>query len=127
MSDEPKPNNPAAADDDRMPDKWQMPKPVFRTSEGDTPKSVHPDDEADLHETPALETVEVTADEAATEEAEPPTGPVKVKAADPKPTKRGCAFSVVAILTMVIVGVLIVAIALIYLFYSNPTADTFNN
>jgi hypothetical protein len=124
MSDEPEPNQ-VNTDDDRMADAWRMPKPVFRSSEGTTPKNVRPaDDPADLHETPTLDDDET---EVEVPGKEPSPKPMGIRAAAPKPRKGGCALSVFAITTLVALAAGGVVIALIYWFYLSPPPDPFSH
>lgn len=118
MSDEPNPIE--------KTDGWQLPEPVYRTSEGHTPKAP-PAEEVDT-ETPDDEFAKtlpapVLSDEAAaaiTEEM-----PAYQRAPEPpqKP-KSGCFRSAILIVGVIALFALSIVIALIYfLFYFRP-ADT---
>lgn len=128
MTDEP--NGHTADDDNRLPKAWAMPQPVFRSTDGITPKnrqkdaadaSTDPDSLAAAE--PATDpTVESTEDQAA-EKADR----IKVIAAPQKPKRGGCAFSVMAILMIIVSGLAALIIVLAYLYYSTPVPDPFNN
>ena len=114
MSDESKP-------DEIPPEDWVMPEPIFRTTEGHTPGSVH--ETLASNEIPT----EPGFREAITEETlglPPETEPVKVKAAAPKPKKRGCAKSFLVTLGLIGLAVAAVIAGLIYLLFYYKPAET---
>jgi hypothetical protein len=141
MTDEP--NGHTADDDNRLPAAWSMPEPVFRSSEGVTPKNRRADDAADKPiEISDLQTLEREGfdplAEPSEEQMDPPAEPndeqaaptpdrLKVIAAQPKTKKGGCAMSVMAILLIVVAGLAALIIVLGYLYYSTPAPDPFNN
>jgi len=118
---------------------WVMPKPVFRSSEGHTPKRApetdfsddmpteiaNKDDSAFAKPVPASEadTAEIetdTDDDKAGAPAAPKTSTVTPKAAEPS-KKGGCAKSFLFIVSMIGLAVAGIIIALIYfLFYYRP-------
>jgi hypothetical protein len=145
MSDEPKKPD--------SPDKWTMPEPVFRSTEGHTPAGIHatvPADESttapgfhqaktveteglppspDFHEAITAETEGLPAEsdfhQAKTVETEGlPSKTAKVKASPEKPKKRGCAKTFLFTVGLIGLGLAAMVIALVYfLFYYRP-ADT---
>jgi hypothetical protein len=114
MSDEPKPIENSA--------EWAMPEPVFRTSDGHTPKGP-PTDEVDTETPDAMNAddhlpVISDADAAATTEEMPAYKPAPV----PKPKGGGCFKSFLFILGAIALFAAIIVAALIYfLFYYKPT------
>jgi hypothetical protein len=129
MTDEP--NGHSADDDNRLPAAWTMPEPVFRSSEGVTPKNRRADDAADIPtEISNLQTLEREGPDPVAEPSEEQAAPIsdrlKVIAPQPK-AKKGCAMSVMAILLIVVAGLAALIIVLGYLYYSTPAPDPFNN
>ena len=123
MSDNTKPDDITVSD-------WILPVPVFRSTPGRTPKSVHE----------TLDAKEVTTQPGFTDEdfvdtltpdfvdskESPADEPVKVTPATPKAKKkRGCARSFLTVVSLIILAVIGVVIALIYfLSYDNPLGKT---
>ena len=122
MSDEPKP--------DETPAEWSMPEPVFRTTDGRTPKGAAVVDignedttEPGFHDAPTIKTADLVPSNT---EEKPAKGKVKVKAkaaAKPK-KKRGCAKSFLMTVGMIALIVIAIAAALIYFFVYYRPADT---
>ena len=113
--------------DDRMPDPWVMPTPVFRTSEGSTPKSVRGRDEGELDET--LEPHAQANSQAAAAVNAPPTPKPSVRVSikgTPQAASGSWAKPVVAVLAIIVIGVLVIAAAIVYLYYSSTPPDTFH-
>jgi len=129
MTDEP--NGHSAGDDNKLPKGWAMPEPVFRTSEGVTPKNRLKNDASE----PVADPAEIATDPESLTPADPVEDPpeqetserIKVIAAQPKTKKGGCASSIMAILLMIVIGLVAVLGVLVYLFYSTPPPDPFNN
>ena len=101
---------------------WQMPEPVFRSSEGHTPRSV-PDD--DLPTDPGFddEAPTETADRSDDDIQQPQTvrASSKTKVRHQKKKKRGCLKSVaLTIVVLVLSVVLIIGTVIYFLFYSGP-------
>lgn len=115
MSDEAK-----KADNDG---EWQMPEPVFRSSEGYTPKAAEAVPEDDFPTIPAF-------DEAPTETPDKPTDDDAVQTVRPKEKtrvrhqkkkKRGCLKSVALMIVILIASVaLIIGTVIYFIFYSGP-------
>ena len=118
------------------PEKWTMPDPVFRSTEGHTPSGIHatiPADESTtapgFHQAKTVETAGLPPEpdfhEAITAETEGlPSKAAKVKAAPVKSKKRGCAKTFLLTVGLIGLGLAAVVIALVYfLFYYRP-ADT---
>lgn len=127
MTDEP--NGQSADDDNRLPEAWTMPKPVFRSSEGVTPKNRLPDEAAFVSTDPDMLSGAETPAEKPDEDTDTATnerGRIKVVPAQPKAKTGGCAFSVVAILLMVAAGLAALIVVLAYFYYSTPPPDPFN-
>ncbi|MBK9215186.1 MAG: hypothetical protein IPM59_06245 [Chloracidobacterium sp.] len=99
---------------------WQMPEPVFRSTEGYTPKKVPSVEEALASEP--------DADELPTETPDKPDETIqtvrpkeKTRVRHQKKKKRGCLKSLaVTILVLVASVVLIVATIIYFIFYSGP-------
>lgn len=127
---------------------WVMPEPVFRTTEGQKPLSLH---ETEIQD--GVPTVEPGFSNAVTAETEvlpPPSEepvepgfrdaptietkglikepePVKVKAAAAKPTKKGgCAKSFFSTVLVIAIAVIAIIAALVYYFFYYRPADTVN-
>ena len=139
---------------DEMPSgEWVMPEPVFRTTEGQTPISLHEtviaDDvptvepgfrEADTLETEGLPPTDEDILPAIEDSVEPgfrdaPTietrgiladiEPVKVKAAPAKPQKKsGCAKSFFSVVLVISIIALAIIAALVYYFFYYRPSDT---
>lgn len=125
MSDEPDPKGQPIPDYDRMADAWQMPEPVFRSSEGVTPKTARKADApSDIDETPEPNGDDATAE--STPDAVQLAAPVSVRAAQAKPKKGGCAKSLFAIAAVILVAVTVVVLLVVYWYYSTPAPDPFN-
>jgi hypothetical protein len=149
MTDEP--NGQSTNDDDRVGTSWVMPQPVFRSTEGVTPKKSHkalseePTETAnvvDFSEDPTEVANVADISEEPTETAnvegisEPPTETtveeedisdlptaerLRVIPAQPTTSKGGCALSAIAIVGLIAVGMVVVALALAYYYYYNTT------
>lgn len=131
MSDEPKSENTPAED-------WVMPKPVFRTSEGSTPKGASnlPDDipteiankdESTFAKPEPEPDAETSEAEDGKDTADTAKEPIKVKAAAPKPKKskkRGCAKSFLLTVGMIAFAVIALTAAVIYFLFYYRVADT---
>ena len=122
MSDKPQ-------SDDKTLDGWVMPEPVFRTTPGHTPKSVHLTDPADeIPTAPGFSDDEDTIDtlvpgfvDVAETAAD---APIKVTAAPPKPKKSGCARSFLTVVSLVALAIIGVVAALVYFLFYYKATDT---
>ena len=121
MSDKPQ-------SDDKTLDGWVMPKPVFRTTPGHTPKSGHLTDPADEIPTePGFDdqdTIDTLVPDFVDISEPPAAAPVKVTAARPKLKKSGCARSILTVVSLVALAVIGVVAALIYFLFYYKLADT---
>ncbi len=139
MSDESKPTN----------GDWQMPEPVFRTSEGRTPKSAKNFDQDDVDtaspdlreaDTEEIETDVPDQDEIDTEtpesEEEPAGGEAEVYQERPpknvvrpavaKPAAGGCAKTISLILGIIAIsGAALLSAIVYFLYFYRPTDSTF--
>ena len=132
---------------DEMPSsEWVMPEPIFRSTPGQTPASMHETEikgevptvepgfrEADTLETeglpPGENSVEPGFREAPTVEIKGPDTPesVKVKAAAPKAKKGGCLRVLASSFLLIAVAALAIIAALIYyFFYYRQDSGPFN-
>ena len=131
MSDEPTPKDQTTNDSAEPSGGWVMPEPVFRSSEGRSPKPLTalPADEMDT-EMPNLDPLDITldaTDEFANAETDeivaPPVPDVQppVPPTTPPKKKGGCAKNVVFVLGGIGVFAAAAIIALVYfLFYARP-------
>ena len=121
MSDEPKSTDNTVAE-------WVMPEPVFRTTPGHTPKSVHLKDPADEIPTePGFndqDTIDTLVPDFVDIKKTPVDEPIKVMAAPPKPKKSGCTRSFLTVVSLVAIAVIGVVAALIYFLFYYKSADT---
>ena len=137
MTDEP--NGQSTNDDDRVGSSWVMPQPVFRSSEGVTPKnradisedatevanvpdiSEEPTEVANIEDMSDLPTEAANvADPAAnaSHQHETPTAErIRVIPPQTKTSKGGCALSALAIVGLIAVAVVGIALALVYYYY----------
>ena len=128
MTDEP--NGHSADDDNQLPPAFTMPEPVFRSSEGVTPKNRQKDDTSEAATDPDLQTAAaLPSDESAVIVSEEPANPnterIKVIPAQPKAKTGGCALSVMAILLIIVAVLAALIIVLAYFYYSTPPPDPF--
>lgn len=103
---------------------WQMPEPVFRSSEGYTPKAAGDAPDDDFPTDPGFD------DEAPTETANKPDNDDHVQMVRPKEKtrvrhqkkkKRGCLKSVALTVVVLILSVaLIIGTVIYFVFYSGP-------
>jgi hypothetical protein len=129
MSDEPTPKDQKPTDAAPAIGGWVMPEPVFRSSEGHTPKSasIGGQEEVDT-DVPALDPMDITldaSDELANAETDEIAAPVPAAIAPPQASnKSGCAKNVVVILSVIgFIAAAVVVAVVYYLFYFRP-ADT---
>ncbi|MEO6051968.1 MAG: hypothetical protein ABIP78_11645 [Pyrinomonadaceae bacterium] len=119
MSDEPEPIN-KTADSIIVPDgEWSMPEPVFRTSEGNTPKSPVAVFEGDEYETEAANTDEPAepSSDISDEIAIAITDEMPVY----KPKSRGCAKNFLFIIGLIgVIAAALIILAVYFLFYFRP-------
>ena len=106
-----------------------MPEPIFRTTPGRTPKSVHETlDAKEVTTQPGFtdeDFVDTITPESADVRPEPTEKEVKVTAAPVKPKKkRGCARSFLTVVSLIVLAVIGVVIALIYFLFYYRAADT---
>jgi hypothetical protein len=129
MTDEP--NGHSADDDNQLPAAWTMPRPVFRSSEGVTPKNRKSDKPAEA--APNAETSVAVSEVVDTPADDSPQAPaqtadrIKVIAAPSKKKTGGCAMSVMAILLSIVAILAVLIAVLAYFYYSTPPPDPFNN
>lgn len=124
MSDEPAPIDQEAEEAVNTPEVWVMPKPIFRSSDGYTPKTAKAEFEGD-----DIPTEITNREEMVDAKVSPDVSGEGVKAIvedkDPKAkraSKRGCASSFVLLISLIGLVAAAVIIALIYfLFYFRPT------
>ena len=135
MTDEP--NGQPINDDDRVGTSWVMPQPVFRSTEGVTPKKSHKDvseeptevaNVVDFSEDPTEIANVADISEEPTETADvedisdlPTAERLRVIPEQPKASKGGCALSAIAITGLIAVGMIVVALALAYYYYYSTT------
>lgn len=108
---------------------WQMPEPVFRSSEGYTPKAAGDAPDDDFPTDPGFD------DEAPTEapnKAEDSDSPQSVRAASKtkvrhqKKKKRGCLKSMALMVLIIVASVALIIATLVYfIFYSGPRSGPF--
>ena len=129
MSDEPTQKDQPVEETALTPAEWVMPAPVFRSTDGHTPKSVAMSHEEEIDtENPDPDPLDITLDQsdeianAETEEIPVFEEIPSVRAKPEQKKKGGCATSF--LFTLGIIGFLATAIiiALVYfLFYAKPT------
>ena len=121
MSDAPK-------SDDKSSDGWVMPEPVYRSTPGHTPNSIHQTDSADdITTQPGFadeDNIDSLAPELVQSEEPPAAKPVTVNAAPPAKKKGGCARSFLTVVSLITLAVLGVVIAVIYFLFYYKTADS---
>ena len=122
MSDNTKPDDITVSD-------WLMPEPIFRTTPGRTPKSVHETlDAKEVTTQPGFtdeDFVDTITPESADVRPDPTEKEVKVTVAPVKPKKkRGCASSFLTVVSLIVLAVIGVVIALIYFLFYYRAADT---
>jgi len=139
MSDEPIIDDLPTEDATKSSEEWVMPKPVFRTTEGRTPKSAPeaffsdemPTEIANKDDSAFAKPV--SADEADTAEFDTdpdpavevaPTGSLETPITPSAPQKGGCAKSFLFIVSMIGLAVAAIIIALVYFFFYYRPAET---
>ena len=122
MSDDTKPDDITVSD-------WLMPEPVFRSTPGRTPKSVHETlDAKELTTQPGFtdeDNIDTLAPDFAEAEEALTDEPVKVTTAPSKPKKKGCARKFLLVMGMIALAIVTALVALIYFFYP-VRPDPFN-
>jgi hypothetical protein len=139
MANEPKSNS----------GEWQMPEPIFRSSEGRTPKSARPDDHADEVDTLSPDFAEADTDEIDVDgsvpdqdeiDTETPDNTPELKTSPPpvyeeRPPERtavhaatekqtgGCAKTMTMILGTIALSVIVIIIVLVYYGFYYQAAD----
>lgn len=120
MSDEQKPDKPN--------DGWVMPEPVYRSSPGHVPKSIHlTDDAEDITTQPGFtdqDNVDTLVPDFVDAGETPTVDSIKVASAPPAPKKGGCASSILTVFGVIALAVIGIVIALIYFLFYYKSADT---
>ncbi|CAN5330614.1 hypothetical protein BH10ACI2_BH10ACI2_02780 [soil metagenome] len=127
MSDEPIETDQHETDPQPANGGWKMPEPIFRSSEGVTPKTIANQGfgNEDVTEVPTaeLEDISTVRTEATDEFAQAITEEIPVETPAPEPSKKGgCFQSVLLMLGMLgLFSAVIIAALVYFLFYFRPT------
>ncbi len=100
---------------------WQMPEPVFRSSEGHTPKKATAVD-VDIPTDPSLDELPTETPDKPVEDAIQTVRPKeKTRVRHQKKKKHGCLKSLAVTITVLVASVILIVLTVIYfIFYSGP-------